>query len=161
MADDALGDDLVIDDAFIDKVKKDGGRELDFFTLLSPDEEEKLRDDHVITIIDNYFNADEITEISLTDCSGITDVSIKHISTRCTNLEELRYHGCTGCTDAALEAIVHHCSNLERLYAHNAGITKIPENIGQKLPKLSGSSISCMDANNAFGTEAGDDRSAV
>jgi hypothetical protein len=161
MADDALGDDLVIDDAFIDKVKQDGGRVLNFFTFLSTEEKEELRDDQVITIIENHLNADEITNISLSGCRGITDTAIKHISTRCTNLKTLWYIDCTGCTDAALEAIVHHCSNLEKLYAHNAGITKIPENIGQKLPKLSGSSISCMDANNAFGTEAGDDRSAV
>ncbi len=103
MTDDALGDDLVIDEAFIRRVKRDDGRCLDLFINLSDDKRQKLRDDHVITIIENYFNADEITIIELSYCPGITDTTIKHISTNCTNLESLNYSHCTGCTDAALE----------------------------------------------------------
>jgi hypothetical protein len=162
MPDDALGDDLVIDEAFIDKVKVNGGRGLDF-SWSSDDEREKLRDEHVITIIDNHFEADEVTHIYLDDCVGITDATLAHIATNCTQLERLGVYGCvkitddgitaivekignkltylgygncSRCTDAALQAVVHHCPNLEALGADNAGITHIPESIGQDLPRL-------------------------
>jgi len=168
MTDDApAGDDLVIDQDFIDKVNWDrgGGRELRLFNNLSVEIREKLRDDHVIYIIDNHFTADAITGIYLNGCVGITDTTLSHISNNCTNLETLGvcgcdkitdngikaivenkvlgktlkgldYNACNGCSDAALQAVVQNCPNLEWLYAQNTGITHIPKSIGQDLPRL-------------------------
>jgi hypothetical protein len=147
-------------------VKEDGGRTLGFDKNLSRDvkENKKLRDEHVITIIDNHCKADEVTIIDLDGCPGITDATLAHIATNCTQLEVLRVYGCnkitddgitaivvekigntltsldyslcSRCTNAALQAVVKHCPNLKRLFAFNTGITHIPESIGQDLPKL-------------------------
>ena len=63
--DDVKQADLV-NQELIDKVKKwDDGRTLGFDNFLSRDEIEELRDEHVITIIDNHFKADEVTGIYL------------------------------------------------------------------------------------------------
>ena len=78
MADDALNDGLVIDEAFVGKVKREGGRGLRF-DRLSREEQEKVRDKHVIDIIKNHVKADEITHIRLYDCVGITDATIKYV----------------------------------------------------------------------------------
>jgi Leucine-rich repeat (LRR) protein len=162
MPDDALGDDLVIDEAFVDKVKKRDGRWLNFDDL-SDDETEKLRDEHVITFIENHCKADEVKIIYLNGCVGITDATLAHIAIKCTqletlyvpgcdqitndgiqaivekignNLRQLSYDNCNRCSNAALQAIVQHCCNLEELYASNTGIAQMPDSIGQKLPKL-------------------------
>jgi Leucine-rich repeat (LRR) protein len=152
---------LVIDEAFIDEVKRDGGKDLNFRGMEYADI--KLRDDHVIDIVNNHFKADEITVIDLTSCKAITNATLNHISTMCTNLEQLflsdchqitddgiqaivrkigynmkvlDYSECFRCTDAAFQAVVQHCLNLKQLYANNTGIKLIPDSIGEKLPKL-------------------------
>lgn len=165
MGNDFSSGDLVIDDALIDKVKKedDDGKwlSLDFGYLF--DDIQKLRDEHVIGIIDNHCNADAITHIILNHCRGITDATLKHIATKCkglevlyvkkcvkvtdrgikavaekigNNLKALIYGFCNRCTNASLQAVVKNCPNLESLFANNIGITKIPESIGNNLPKL-------------------------
>jgi Leucine-rich repeat (LRR) protein len=160
--DDVKQGDLV-NQELIDKVKKNGGRKLDFYNL-SRDVKQKLRDEHVISIIDNHCKTDEVTVIFLYLCVGITDATLSHIATNCTQLKELNVEGCfkitddgikaivekignnltnltygycSGCTDAALQAVVKHCPNLEYLNADKAGITHIPESIGQDMQKLS------------------------
>jgi hypothetical protein len=160
--DDVKQADLV-NQELIDKVKQDDGRTLGFDNFLSRDEIEKLRDEHVITIIDNHFKADEVTGIYLRGCVGITDATLAHIATNCTQLKELNvsdcnkitdngiqaivekignkltylgYGNCNRCTDAALQAVVKQCPNLGGLIAMNTGITHIPESIGQDLPRL-------------------------
>jgi len=154
--------DLVVNQELIDKVKEHDGRELYFYGL-SRDEREKLRDEHVITIIDNHVKADEVIGIVLYGCVGITDATLSHISTKCTQLKGLHvtgchqitddgitaivekignnlayigYSKCNRCTDAALQAVVQHCPNLLRLFAENTGITELPNSIGYDLPKL-------------------------
>jgi Leucine-rich repeat (LRR) protein len=144
------------------------------FSKLSDDERKNLRDKQVIDIIDYNFNkadevndskkADAVITIYLSGCDGITDATLDHIATNCTNLDKLEvsgcdqitddgikaivekignkltyldYSGCTRCTDAALQAIVQHCPNLRVLNADNTGITQIPESIAYgMLPKL-------------------------
>jgi hypothetical protein len=134
------------------------------FDHLSNDEREKLRDEDVITTIDDHFEAaDEITDISLTGCVGITDATLVHIYIKCTQLEvlsvdgcvqitddgiqaivekignkltRLDYSDCNRCSNAALQAVVHHCPNLESLSAMNTGIKQIPDSIGTDFPKL-------------------------
>jgi len=160
--DDVKQADLV-NQELIDKVKVYDGRGLYFFNL-SDDIREKLRDEHVIDVIDNHVNADEVAAISLRGCVGITDATLVHIATNCTQLEELYgvpgckkitddgitaivekignnlklldYSDCNRCTDAALQAVVKHCPNLKGLYVWNTGITHIPDSIGQDLPRL-------------------------
>ncbi len=51
------------------------------------------------------------------------------------NLKTAQF-SCTNCSDAVLQSIVNHCPNLEELFLENAGISKIPHNIGLRLPKL-------------------------
>ncbi len=165
MADHAPGDKLVIDKAFIGRVKELGGSVLDFTHLRSDDDNQKLlRDEHVITIIDSHFKADEITYIDLDGCVGITNATLAHVAIKCTQLTHLSVRGCVEitdngikgiaekigtnlkilsyslcdlCTDASLQAVVQYCPNLEKLDVHGTGITLIPEAIGYKLPKLS------------------------
>ena len=161
MGGDDHNDDLVIDQAFVDKVKKEGGRYLDFYNFLSDEVQQKVRDKHVIDLIDKHFKAEDITDIDLFGC--ITDATLQHIATKCTRLEALSverchqitddgitaivekigsnlkvldYSGCNRCTDAALQAVVQHCPNMEYLYADNTGITEIPDSIGHDLPKI-------------------------
>ena len=112
-----------------------------------------------MNILTNHVNADLVTSISLTRCSGITNDTLIQISNMCPQLEIisvkgcditddgivgiaekygqqlkiLSYDECTKCTDAALESIVSHCNQLEELGAKNCGITTIPENIGFQL----------------------------
>jgi len=154
--------DLLIDKALIDKVKKENGTVLTFDNL-SDSVKEKLRDEHIIGIIDKHFMLDcAIKEIDLTDCVGITDATLVHIANKCKrlkhlfvsrcvnitedgiqaiaekigkNLDSLYYSGCNRCTDAALQAVVQHCPNLVELWADDTGITQMPESIGN-LPKL-------------------------
>jgi Leucine-rich repeat (LRR) protein len=163
MVDDAPAGDLVIDQAFANKLNENDGRVLSLSRLRSsPDVIEKLRDEHLIDIIDTYFKADEMISIDFSDCVGITDAALKYISTKCTRLERLRvggcekitddgikaivekigkklkilsYSNCNRCTDSALQAIVQNCPNLSTLAAENAGITQIPEAIGKNLPQ--------------------------
>lgn len=177
MGNDFSGGDLVIDEALIDKVKKedtivplpsssfldDDGKSLGLDFSYLYDDIKKLRDEHVISIIDNYCNADAITHIILNHCRGITDATLKHIATKCkrlevlyvkncvkitdrgikaivekigNNLKVLVYGFCNRCTNASLQSVVQNCPNLEQLFANNIGITKIPETIGHNLSKL-------------------------
>jgi hypothetical protein len=131
--------DLLIDKPFVDNVKKENGTVLSFDNL-SDSVKEKLRDEHIIGIIDKHFMlACAIKEIDLTDCVGITDATLVHIANKCKrlkhlfvsrcvnitedgiqaiaekigkNLDSLYYIGCNRCTDAALQAVVQHCPNL-------------------------------------------------
>jgi hypothetical protein len=160
---DLLGSSLVIDEAFVDKVKKydDGSPPgLDFRSSYRVGY--KLQDDHVIDIVDNHVKADEMEVINLTSCDLITDATLYHISTKCTNLKQLfvdscvgitnygiqaivkkmgnkmevlAYSNCIRCTDAAFQAVVQHCPNLSQLYADNTGIKLIPDS-SIELPKL-------------------------
>ena len=155
---DNVKDDL---EQLIDTLWLNNGRVLIF--NLSCDVREKLRDNHVISIINKCSKKDKITHISLDGCTGITDVTLKHIANTCTQLEELfvpgcvkitdygikaivekagpfltniDISGCNRCTDATLQVVVQRCPKMEYLHAGNAGITQIPETIGQDLPNL-------------------------
>ncbi len=72
----------------INVVIRNNGTEL-HFNKLSHHEKNKLRDSDVIDLIDNHIKVDAITLISLHDCVGITDATLAHIATKCTNLETL------------------------------------------------------------------------
>jgi hypothetical protein len=165
MADDTPLDNPKIDAAFIDKVVERRKGRLNFYFRRT--DRDKLSDKHIIKTIDLAFKdkADEIQHINLHGCVGITDATLSHIATNCTQLEDLKFHGgcvkitgdgikdlvekigkklkilyysdCNRCSDAALQAVVEHCPNLEELRADNTGMTQIPENIGDKLRNLS------------------------
>jgi hypothetical protein len=64
------------------------GTSLVDFSVLSEEKREELRDSDVIDLIDNHIKADVIAEIDLLDCVGITDATLAHIATNCTNLCE-------------------------------------------------------------------------
>jgi hypothetical protein len=118
--DDAKHADLVINQAFIDKVKKEDGKWLNF-TSLSKDDKEKLCDEHnLISILDSqHFKANAIENIYLSYSVGITDAALLHIATTCTQLETLGVEGCcVKITDDGIEAIVEKIlgDNLKRLH---------------------------------------------
>jgi hypothetical protein len=153
---------LILTDDRLKKITSEDGRKVDFWNGLSGDHE-KLKDHHVMDVLTNHVNADLVTFISLTKCSGITNDTLIQISNMCPQLEELyvvycdlitddgivpiaekcgpqlkglHYSGCKKCTDAALESIVNNCHQLDGLYASDCGISTIPENIGYDLPNL-------------------------
>jgi Leucine-rich repeat (LRR) protein len=142
------------------------------FNYLSEEKRKELRDSDVIDIIDSRVDADAITHIALYNCVGITDATLVHIATKCTNLDtlgvngcvkitddgiqaivekignnltHLGYNNCNRCTDAALQSIVNHCPNLAYLDFDNAGVSKVPHNIGKRLPKME---YLCLTNNN-------------
>jgi len=155
-------DDLIWTDDRLKEIILDDGRDLDFWNGLDYDDRQKLKDHHVMDVLTNHVNADLVTFISLTKCSGITNDTLIQISNMCPQLERLHvrgcditddgivpiaekcgqqlkqlyYSACKKCTDAALESIVNNCNQLEYLYATNCGISTIPENIGYDLPNL-------------------------
>ena len=93
-----------------------------WFCDLSKEKMEKLRDEDVISIIDNHVKADEIKEIDLDGCVGITDTAITHIATNCTQLRTLYVSRCDQITDHGIKAIVEKIGNkLTRLgYDNNS-----------------------------------------
>ena len=125
---------------------------------------EKLRDNNVLDILNNDVNADTITYIFLTACTGITNATLMCIADKCTQLETLYVGGCdmitdagitavakknnklralsyslcTRVTDAALEVITNECPQLQRLCASGCGHSKLPFDFGTKLPNLTG-----------------------
>jgi bacterioferritin-associated ferredoxin len=139
----------------IDDIIRNNGTGL-YFIELSNEKKSNLRDSDVIDIIDSRVDAVAITYICLYHCVGITDATLAHIATKCTQLEllyvygcdqitddgitaivekigknltEIGYSRCNRCTDAALQSIVNHCPNLTYLRADNAGVSKIPHNL--------------------------------
>jgi hypothetical protein len=156
-------DDLILTDDLLNWITREDGRKVDFTNGLDRGDRWKLKDHHVMDVLTNHVNADLVTYIRLTDCSGITNDTLIQISNMCPQLEilsvrgcdmitddgivpiaekcgqqlkSLGYNSCKKCTDAALESIVNNCHQLERLYARDCGISTIPENIGYKLTKL-------------------------
>jgi hypothetical protein len=151
-----------------------GGTELDYYNGLSVADREKVRDNNVLDILNNDVNADEITSIRLSGCSGITNATLMCIADKCTQLEGLRVNGCdmisdagitavakknnklrrlgysrcTRVTDAALEVITNECPLLEHLGARGCGHVKLPFDFGNKLPNLTSLSL----ANNNIST---------
>jgi GTPase SAR1 family protein len=143
------------------RIIQKGGTKLNVYGLRSGDRE-KLRDNNVLDILNNDVNAEAVTRISLTYCTGITNATLMCIADKCTQLETLhvngcdkisddgitdiakknnklrtlRYSYCTRVTDAALEVITNECPQLERLYAAGCGHSKLPFDFGTKLPNL-------------------------
>jgi hypothetical protein len=156
-------DDLIWTDDRVKKITSEDGRDLDFWNGLDRGDHEKLKDHHVMDVLTNHVNANLVTDIRLTYCSGITndtliqisnmrpqleilhvegcdmitDDGIVRIAEKCgQQLKTLDYNNCKKCTDAALISIVNNCNQLEYLYAMDCGISTIPENIGYKLTNL-------------------------
>jgi Leucine-rich repeat (LRR) protein len=155
-------DDLIWTNHRLKKTIYNDGRKVDFNYGLDYGNLKKLEDHHVMDVLTNHVNANLVTYIRLTACSGITNDTLIQISNMCPQLEALRvgycdmitddgiiriaekcqqlkeldYAYCKKCTDAALKSIVNNCNQLEALWAANCGISTIPENIGYKLTNL-------------------------
>jgi hypothetical protein len=156
-------DDSILTDDLLKRIISEDGRKVDFFGGLDYDDLKKVKDHHVMDVLMNpHVNADLVTYISLSNCSGITNDTLIQISNMCPHLEKLYvnscditddgivalaekcgqqlkrlyYSGCKKCTDAALKSIVNNCRKLEYLYARDCGISTIPENIGYQLRNL-------------------------
>ena len=141
------------------------------FNFLDDDTKTKVVDGHIFDIINKHVDAHELKDIDLDGC-GVTDATLVQIANNCKsltrfwvtncdqitddgikaiveqigkNLEILSYDDCNKCTNAALQSIVDHCPNLDRLYARNAGVSKVPHDIGQRLPKLEDLDLSKND----------------
>ena len=69
----------------------------------------KLKDHHVMDFLTNHVNADLVTSISLTDCSGITNDTLIQISNMCPHLEELHVNECDMITDNGIVALAEKC----------------------------------------------------
>lgn len=138
------------------RITYENGKVLDF-------KEETFENKHVIEILTYRVTASSIACIDLRECVGITDESLLYISTACSKLTELyisncikitdagitalvekvgkklttlHYSQCTKCSNVALDSIINNCPRLQELYANNAGISNIPQDIGEKLPNL-------------------------
>jgi hypothetical protein len=156
-------DDMILADALLKKIILEDGRKVDFWNGLEPGDWKKLKDHHVMDVLTNHVNADLVTHISLTHCSGITNDTLIQISNMCPQLEilhvtgcemitddgitaiaekcgkqlkRLSFSNCKKCTDAALKSVVNNCNQLKYIWAIDCGISTIPENIGYKLTKL-------------------------
>ena len=157
-------DELILTPDLLKKITREDRRMLSFSNGgLDYGDLKKLKDHHVMDVLTNHVNADQVSYISLTNCGSITNDTLIQISNMCPQLEilwvtgcdmitddgivaiaercgqqlkQLYYRNCNKCTDAALESVVNNCHQLKKLGAGNCGISTIPENIGNQLTNL-------------------------
>jgi hypothetical protein len=116
-------DDFILTDNLLkETIKKKDGRKFDFYNGLvsgslrncglgglDRGNLKKLKDHHVMDFLTNHVNADLVTSISLTDCSGITNDTLIQISNMCPHLEELHVNECDMITDNGIIALAEKC----------------------------------------------------
>ncbi|KAJ8605811.1 hypothetical protein CTAYLR_000556 [Chrysophaeum taylorii] len=78
----------------------------------------------------------DLRVLEVSGCYKITDAGVGAIAARCPKLAKLNISWCGGLTDGALEAIAAGCSKLAQLNADNCNFTRLPVDIGDRLPEL-------------------------
>lgn len=78
-------------------------------------------------------------------CSNLTDESIRAIAAGCPSLATLWVKDCINLTDDSIAAIVAGCPSLVMLFASNCRFMSLPDDIGDRLPKLESLEVSCNE----------------
>jgi len=99
------------------------GKTLDFLGGLAADSRHKLTDFHVINILSDDVKPDEVTNINLNACMGITDKTLKVVAKRCPQLQILTVNRCRIITDVGIVSIIENCRIIT-----DVGISAIIEN---------------------------------
>ena len=122
-----------------------GTTEMDFFGGILHEDKKKLKDDHVLNLLNASTNngafavidTNTIRSVDLAFCCSITDRSLFQIAQKCPNLESFAISHNDHITLSGLDAIVKNCSKLISFHvAMNRNIASISNDVEAIVPRL-------------------------